>query len=327
MKVLVTGGAGYVGSHCVRLLHRRGHEVVVYDSLLSGHRQALPHDVPLVRGNLLDRHRLADTFRTHDFDAVLHFAALLNVNESLSQPRRYYENNVLGTLNLIGEMMAQNVNRIVFSSTCAVYGTPDNLPLVESESKYPISPYGRTKWVVEMALQDCAIADGLGSISLRYFNAAGASSDGTIGEDHDPEIHLIPLVLQVAQNKRENIRIFGTDYPTRDGTAVRDYIHVEDLAEAHLLALDHIEEGAAQAFNLGTGTGTTVREIVECARRVTGHAIPAVEEARREGDPPELYANCELIRDKLGWSATHDLESVVSTAWRWHTSHPHGFDE
>ena len=326
MKVLVTGGAGYVGSHCVKLLLEEGHDVVVYDNLAQGHREALPPEAPLVRGDLLDRDRLRRTFDDHAFDGAMHFAALLNVNESISEPQRYYENNVVGTLNLLGEMVRKGVSRLVFSSSCAVYGTPPSTPITEDMPKQPISPYGRTKWVVEMNLQDCADAEGMGSVALRYFNASGAALDGSLGEDRDPEYHLIPLVLQIPLKQREKLYIFGTDYPTPDGTAVRDYIHVEDLARAHLLALEHVEAGRALAFNVGTGVGSSVREVIEAARRVTGHPIPAEPADRREGDPPELYADPGLIRKTLNWEPQHtDLEQIIASAWQWHNQHPEGY--
>ncbi len=328
MKILVTGGAGYVGSHCVKLLRAGDHDVIIYDNLKQGHRQAVPDDVPLVRGDLLDRKTLADVFDNFRFDAVMHFAAMLNVNESVQFPRLYYENNVLGSLNLLGEMMTHQVRKLVFSSSCAVYGIPPRLPITEDMPKNPISPYGRTKWIVEMAMHDAAANHELGSIFLRYFNACGAAIDGSIGEDHDPEYHLIPVVLEVAQKKRSKIHIFGTDYPTPDGTNVRDYIHVDDLALAHLLALDHVQEGRAVAYNVGTGKGHSVREIIESARRVTGHSIPAEESPRREGDPPELYADPAKIKTELHWQPQiTEIDAIVASAWNWHKKHPNGYDE
>jgi len=252
----------------------------------------------------------------------------LNVNESMSQRERYYENNVLGTLNLLGEMMNHQVRRMVFSSSCAIHGNPPSVPITEDMPKEPISPYGRTKWVVEMALQDCAASDGLGSISLRYFNAAGASEDGTIGEDRDPEYHLIPLILQVPLKQRKKIFVFGSDYPTPDGTCVRDYIHVLDIARAHNSAIDNIEEGRAEAYNVGTGKGYSVLEVIEAAREVTQHPIPAEQTDRREGDPAELYADASAIRKRLGWEAKYtNIKDIVKTAWDWHQTHPRGYDE
>ena len=328
MKVLVTGGAGYVGSHCVKLLVERGHSVVVFDNLKFGHVEAVSADAILVPGDLLERPRLSALFAEHRFDAVLHTAALLNVGESMSQPQRYYENNVLGTLNLIGEMIPAGVLRLVFSSSCAVYGTPPAVPITEEMPKLPISPYGRTKWTVEMALHDYAQAQGLGSIALRYFNAAGAAADVTLGEDRDPEYHLIPVVLEVPLGCREKVLIFGTDYPTPDGTAVRDYVHVEDLARAHLLALERVPQGQAWACNLGTGRGTSVLEVIEAARQITGHAIPAEPHPRREGDPAQLYACAEVAKKMLGWEAEHTrIDAIVESAWRWHQAHPNGYED
>ncbi len=328
MNLLVTGGAGYVGSHCVKLLTERGHGVVVYDNLKHGHRRAVYPGATLIRGDLLDRSRLGRVFDDHAFDGVLHFAALLNVNESISQPERYYENNVLGSLNLVGEMIRKGVRRLVFSSSCAVYGTPPSVPMTEEMPKQPISPYGRTKWTVEMALRDCSAEDGLGAISLRYFNASGAAADGSLGEDRDPEYHLIPIVLQIALKQRSKVSAFGTDYPTPDGTAVRDYVHVEDLALAHQLALENIHDGQARAYNVGIGCGTSVREVIESARRVTGHPIPAEEVPRREGDPAELFADASLIRRELGWEPQYTrIDEVTESAWRWHRDHPNGYED
>ena len=329
MKVLVTGGAGYVGSHCVKRLLQKGHEVVVFDNLVYGNRHAVPEEAILVRGDLLDRRRLAANIQENTPSmGVMHFAGLLNVNESISRPRYYYENNVLGSLNLVGEMMNHQIHKLVFSSTCAIYGDPPAVPIVETMDKNPITPYGRTKWIVEMALQDCALQGGLGSTSLRYFNASGAAEDCSIGEAREVEYHLIPLVLQVALGQRDHIKVFGTDYPTEDGTAVRDYVHVLDLAEAHLLALENIVPGQANAFNVGTGTGTSVQQVVEAARAVTGVDIPAEESPRREGDPVALYANSELANKQLGWVPAYtDINEIVRTAWAWHRDHPNGYDD
>lgn len=328
MRILATGGAGYVGSHCIKLLHEQGHSVVVYDNLLNGHRQAVPADLPLVCGDLLDRFRLRQVFEANKFDAVIHFAALLNVNESTLQPQRYYENNVVGALNLLGEMMRQDVRRLVFSSSCAVYGIPSRVPITEDLPKHPISPYGRSKWMVELALQDQAVATGLGSVSLRYFNASGAASDGSLGEDRDPEYHLIPVVLQVPLGRRPMVHVFGSDYPTADGTAVRDYVHVEDLAQAHLLAVEAIQQGTARAYNVGTGRGTSVMEVIDAARRVTNHSIPIEMAPRRAGDPPELYADPALIRRELGWQPRFtSIQDIVASAWDWHRNHRMGYPQ
>lgn len=326
MKIFVAGGAGYVGSHCVRRLVAAGHHVTVFDDLSAGHREAVPPQVTFVHGDLGDMPKLDGVFGGGRYDAVMHFAAKLNVGESVTEPLLYYRNNVADTLNLLECMRAHGVERIVFSSSCAVYGEPARLPITEELPKQPINPYGRTKLAVEWMLQDSATAWGLGSVALRYFNAAGAAADGTIGEDHAAETHLIPLVLQVALGQREHIKVFGTDYPTRDGTCVRDYVHVEDLAEAHLLAIDGCRPGVAEAYNVGTGNGQTVREVIETVRAVTGHAIPTVEVERRPGDPPALFADASAIGERYGWRPHYpDLRPIVESAWRWHRSHPGGF--
>lgn len=326
MRVFVTGGAGYVGSHCVRRLLAGGHQVTVYDSLEFGHRQAVPQEATFVQGDLADTARLQAALSSEKFDAVLHFAAYLNVGESVLQPLRYYRNNVANTLNLLEAMQRAEVRRMVFSSSCAVYGIPARLPITEDLPREPINPYGATKLAMEWLLRDSAQAWGLGSVALRYFNAAGAAADGTLGEDHDPEIHLIPLVLKVALGQRESISIFGNDYPTPDGTCIRDYIHVEDLAEAHLLALEQLREGQAEAFNVGTGVGQSVLEVIAAARRVTGHPIPVEVTQRRPGDPPALYADPGRLRQRFGWQPRYtDIEQIIATAWRWHQSHPHGY--
>jgi UDP-glucose-4-epimerase GalE len=326
MRVLVAGGAGYVGSHAVRALVAAGHEVTVYDNLVAGHRRAVDPQAAFIHGDVGDRAMVDRLLAASRFDAVMHFAAWLNVGESVARPLMYYENNVANTLRLLQSMEQHGVKRFIFSSTCAVYGEPESVPIVEELRKNPINPYGRTKLAVEWMLQDAAAAWGLGSVALRYFNASGASADGVIGEDHDPELHLIPLVLQVALGQRPEIKIFGTDYPTPDGTCVRDYIHVEDLATAHLAALGQCEPGRAEAFNVGTGRGASVREIIETARAVTGQAIPTVEVARRPGDPPTLYANPAKIKSRLGWSPRYtEIRPIIETAWRWHRSHPDGF--
>jgi UDP-glucose 4-epimerase len=327
MRIFVVGGAGYVGSHCVRRLVAGGHEVTVFDNLSAGHRRAVDPGAAFVQGDLADRAALERVFSAGRFDAAMHFAAFLNVGESVSEPLKYWQNNVANTLTLLQVVQASGVQRFVFSSSCAVYGEPEDLPIVETLPKNPINPYGNTKLTVELMLAHSAPAWGLGSVALRYFNAAGAAVDGSIGEDHDPEIHLIPLVLQVALGVRENIRVFGTDYPTPDGTCVRDYIHVEDLAEAHLLAVQACEPGRAEAFNVGTGRGHSVLEIVAAARTVTGHPVPLVVTARRPGDPPALYADSDKLRRACGWQPRYlDIHRVIETAWRWHHAHPGGFE-
>ncbi len=325
MKILATGGAGYVGSHCVRRLLSAGHEVVVYDNLSAGHAGAVPDGAPLIQADLADLDTLSMTL-SQGVDAVMHFAAFLDVAESVREPLKYYENNVANTVGLLRIMRAASIQRFVFSSTCATYGVPERTPITEDLPQAPINPYGRTKLAMEWALRDCAAAWGLGATALRYFNASGAAADGSIGEDHDPEIHLIPLVLQAAAGKRPHISIFGTDYPTPDGTCIRDYIHVEDLAEAHLLAVEGTRPGVFEAYNVGTGNGTSVRELIAAACEVTGVDIPTREEGRRPGDPPALYADPAKIQQQLGWQPRYTaIKDVVATAWKWHQAHPDGY--
>ncbi len=325
MKVLVIGGAGYVGSHTVRRLLRDGHEVVVYDNLSRGHRQSVPEGT-FVQGELADRANLRRVLSEHKIEAVMHFAAFALVGESVAQPAMYYQNNVSAPLELIEAMRAEGVWRIVFSSTTATYGQPEKMPIAEDTIQLPINPYGFTKLVFEHALADYAKAYGFGCAALRYFNAAGASPAGDIGEDHDPESHLIPLVLQTALGQRARIGIFGEDYPTPDGTCIRDYIHVDDLADAHLKALGLLAPGANLQLNLGTGHGQSVRQIIEACRRVTGHPIPTSVEERRPGDPAELVADSRLAQRVLGWTPKYtEIDSIVETAWRWHSTHPRGY--
>ena len=325
MTILVVGGAGYIGSHAVRALVKAGHEVRVYDNLEYGHEAAVPAGL-LVRGELADRVKVEATLREHSIDAVMHFAAYTSVPDSVADPAKYYHNNVVGSLKLLEAMRATGVNRIVFSSTAAVYGIPEVVPIVEDSPKQPINPYGFTKLAVEHALADYSHAFGLGYAVLRYFNACGASSDASIGEDHRPETHLIPLILQVPLGQRDSIAIFGTDYPTPDGTCIRDYIHVEDLADAHVRAIEAIRTGQGMTYNVGTGQGFSVREVVDACRRVTGHAIPMVERPRRAGDPPALVASSDAIRRDLGWSPRFtEVGPMVASAWAWHEGHPHGY--
>lgn len=325
MNVLVVGGAGYIGSHAVRALLAAGHHVWVYDNLSRGHRGAVPAG-KLIEGEVADRKRLAAAMMEHKIDAVMHFAAFALVNESVNDPSIYYQNNVVAALELLEAMREAKVPRIVFSSTTATYGEPEVIPIPETTLQQPINPYGFTKLVIEQALADYAKAYGIGYAALRYFNAAGAHPSGEIGEDHDPETHIIPIVLQVALGQRERITIYGEDYPTPDGTCVRDYIHVCDLADAHLRALDRIKLGEGLCLNLGTGKGTSVRQIVEACRKVTGHPIPEVIGTRRAGDPPELIADARRARDELGWNPQYqDVTSIIKTAWNWHQKHPHGY--
>ena len=323
--VLVAGGAGYIGSHTTRLLQDCGVPVVVLDRLSTGHREAVT--APLETVDLGDRDELARVFREHRPAAVIHFAAKCYVGESVEDPATYYRENVTYTWNLLEAMRAADCRDIVFSSTCATYGEPIELPITEAHPQNPINPYGRTKLHMEHMMQDFAHAYGLRYAALRYFNAAGASRSGELGEDHDPETHLIPLVLQVALGRRESIRIFGDDYDTRDGTCIRDYIHVEDLADAHLRALRSLQDGAREvACNLGTGTGYTVREVLETAREVTGHEIPAETDPRRAGDPAVLVSGGTRAGDLLGWRPRRSgLEDVLRDAWRFHRAHPDGY--
>lgn len=325
-RVLVCGGAGYVGSHTVRRLLRDGHQVLVLDNLSTGHRDAVGkaslitldlNDAPAVRSALLD-------YRP---DVVMHFAACCYVGESVRAPLKYYQNNVAATTALLSAMVAAGARKFVFSSSCAVYGTPDELPITESSPKQPVSPYGRTKWMVEQILADTAAAHGFGSVSLRYFNAAGAAADGSIGEHHDPETHLIPLCLAAAAGNGPALTIYGDDYKTPDGTCIRDYVHVDDLADAHVRAVQAVRISKAQAFNLGTGKGHSVREVLEAVREVTGLDVPHTIGPRRPGDPPVLYANAERARVELGWEPKYKaLGEIVRTAWNWHKSHPGGYD-
>lgn len=328
MKVLVAGGAGYVGSHCVRSLIKAGHDVVVYDSLVSGHRKAVDPGARLIVGDLGDRPRLQSVMLEYKFEAVMHFAAFIEVGESVKEPLKFYENNVANTIALLTAMKTTDIRKFIFSSTCAVFGTPEKMPLVENTPMSPASPYARNKLAVEWMLADSAAAWGLGFVALRYFNAAGASADGSIGEDHDPETHLIPNVLKVALQQREAVKVFGTDYPTPDGTCVRDYVHVEDLADAHIRALGSLKPGEQRYYNTGTGRGASVREVVEACRRVTKHPIPIIEEGRRAGDVPTLYADSSLIQRELGWKPKYaELEGIVASAWKWHAAHPRGFED
>jgi len=325
--VLVVGGAGYIGSHTVRLLQALDVETVVLDNLSTGHAQAVT--APLLKVDLGDRSALAQAFEQVAPRAVIHFAAKCYVGESVEDPAKYYRENVTYTWNLLEAMRAQGCNAIVFSSSCATYGDPQTVPLTEEHRQVPISPYGKTKLHMEHMMEDYARAYGLRYAALRYFNAAGASQTGDLGEHHDPETHLIPLILQVAQGKRAEILMFGDDYPTPDGTCIRDYIHVEDLADAHVRALVKLQNGTQELrCNLGTGTGFSVKEVVEAARQVTGHAIPARVAERRPGDPPELVSGGTRAFDELGWKPQRPaIEDIVGDAWRFHTQHPNGFAE
>jgi UDP-glucose 4-epimerase len=325
MRLLVTGGAGYIGSIVARHLLAGGHQVVVLDNLSRGHRQAIPEGAELVTVDLLDRETLVAAV-DRGFDAVLHFAALSLVGESVAHPELYYRTNVGGTLNLLEAMRAAEVPRLVFSSTAATYGEPKEVPIRETEPTIPTNPYGRSKLAVDGMIGDFCRAHDLGAVSLRYFNVAGAS--GELGEDHDPETHLIPNILRVALGAKEFVEIFGTDYDTPDGTAIRDYIHIDDLAEAHVLALDATEAGRHRIFNLGNGTGFSVREVVAAAENVTGTSIHAREAPRRAGDPPILVASSDLIQAELGWTPRKPgLEEMVADAWAFAQAHPDGYGD
>lgn len=325
MRILVVGGAGYIGSHAVRLLNDVGHDVWILDNLVCGHAEAVP-DGRLIRADLADREGLENVLRDHAITAVMHFAAYALVGESVENPAKYYLNNVVGSINLLEAMRAVGVSRMVFSSTAATYGVPDVSPIPETTPTHPINPYGRTKLIIERAMADYAHAYGLGYTVLRYFNACGASEDAKIGEDHAIETHIIPLLLQVALGQRENVTVYGCDYPTQDGTCIRDYIHVSDLADAHLRALEAIVPGQGATYNIGTGSGFSVLEVVEAARRVTGHPIPVVMGPRRPGDPPSLVASPDALKRELGWSPRYtDIEAIIASAWKWHFSHPHGY--
>ena len=324
MKLLVTGGAGYIGSVMTAQLLAAGHEVTVFDNLLKGHLQAVPAGARFVEGNLLDEELLKQVLTT-GFDGVLHFAALSLVGESVQQPGRYYRNNVCGTLNLLEAMRAAQVPRLVFSSTAAVYGEPEEIPILETAVARPTNPYGGSKLAIDQMIGFMVVAHGLAAVSLRYFNVAGAS--GQLGEDHHPETHLIPIVLSVAAGERSEVQIYGTDYSTPDGTAIRDYIHVEDLARAHLLALDSVRAGEHRIYNLGNGMGFSVRQVIETARTVTARDINAVEASRRAGDPPILVASSQKIRDELGWIPQKpDIATMIGDAWEWRQAHPHGYE-
>ncbi|QMS87122.1 UDP-glucose 4-epimerase GalE [Nostoc edaphicum CCNP1411] len=320
--ILVTGGAGYIGSHTVLALKQAGYNVVILDNLVYGHRELVEKvlEVELIVGDTGDRALLDDIFKTHDISAVMHFSAYAYVGESVTDPAKYYRNNVLGTFTLLEAMLAASVKKFVFSSTCATYGVPEFVPIPETHPQNPINPYGATKLMVERILSDFDVAYGFQSVRFRYFNAAGANPNGLLGEDHNPETHLIPLVLMTALGKRESISIFGTDYPTPDGTCIRDYIHVNDLADAHILGLEYLLKGGdSEVFNLGNGSGFSVREVIAAAQQITGISIPVEERDRRPGDPPILIGTSEKARTILGWQPQYlSIQDIVTHAWQWH---------
>ncbi len=327
MNVLVVGGAGYIGSHCVRQLVAAGHRPVVVDNLVYGHRAALAASVPFHQADIADEKAVGKILRDEKIEGVMHFAAYCYVGESVTDPLKYYLNNLAAPLHLLKAMKEAGVGKFVFSSTCATYGVPASLPIVETMPQAPINPYGQTKLDVENALKAVAHAHGLSFAAFRYFNAAGAAEDGSIGEDHDPETHLIPLAIDAAVGKRPNLQLFGTDYPTPDGTCLRDYVHVDDLSRAHIAVFDRLAKpGAALFYNLGTGRPTSNREVIRAVEKATGKKITVVEVPRRPGDPPALYADSRKAQRDLGWKIKFpDIDSIVATAWKWHSGHPQGY--
>lgn len=327
MAILVTGGAGYIGSVAVESLLTRGESVVVLDNLVYGHRKAVQGSVSFYEGSIGDENLVERILDSHRIDACMHFSAYAYVGESVEKPEIYYENNVVETVRLLNVLVRKGVTKFIFSSTCATYGEPQYVPIDENHPQKPVNPYGWTKFMVERILEDYDRAHGLKFVSLRYFNACGASAE--CGEDHDPETHLIPLVLFAAQGKRPSVSIFGDDYPTPDGTAIRDYIHVEDLSEAHMLALEHLrKEGGSEFINLGNGNGHSVKEVIDAARKVTGRSIETVVGPRRAGDPSRLVADATKARTILGWNPRYPkIEDIITSAWKWHERHPAGYGD
>lgn len=325
MAILVTGGAGYIGSAAVEDLQKKGEKVVVLDNLVYGHKQAIGENVVFYEGDIGDKKLVEQILTEHDIEACMHFSAYAYVGESVEQPQKYYENNFVQTLKLLEVLIAKNVKKFIFSSTCATFGEPQYMPLDEKHPQFPVNPYGWSKFMVERALADYDKAYDLKFVALRYFNACGATE--RCGEHHDPETHLIPLILFAAQGKRESISVFGDDYPTPDGTAIRDYIHISDLSQAHLLALEHLRKGGESEFiNLGNGTGFSVMEVIEAARKVTGKEIKAVIAPRRAGDPSRLIANSAKAQEVLGWNPNFpEIEKIIEDAWKWHEANPHGY--
>ena len=327
MKILVVGGAGYIGSHMVKMLHLAGHDVVTLDNLSNGYHDAVLYG-EFVEGDIANRQFLDQLFKQHKFDGVMHFASFIQVGESVEKPAMYYENNVSNTLTLLSAMTDAAIKSFIFSSTAAIFGEPDYVPIDEVHAKQPINPYGHSKLMVEQILRDFDNAYGLKSVSLRYFNAAGADADGELGERHIPETHLVPLVLQAASGRRESISIFGTDYDTPDGTCIRDYIHIEDLCRAHLLALNKLDQSSELAYNLGNGKGYSVREVIETVKKVSGRDFKVVPSGRRPAEPAILIADSSRAMRELVWvSRFGQLETIVQTAWQWHNEHPDGYQE
>lgn len=329
MAILVLGGAGYIGSHTVYELIDAGRDVVVADNLLTGFRAAVHPKAHFYQLDIRDRSALDELFTKEKIEGVIHFAASSQVGESMSDPLKYYDNNLHGTMVLLQAMVAHGVDKIVFSSTAATYGEPERVPILETDRTDPTNCYGETKLAMEHMMRWVSRAHGLKYVALRYFNACGAHPSGAIGEAHTPETHLIPLILQVPNGQREKISIFGDDYPTKDGTCIRDYIHVSDLAQAHILALDHLLQGGeSDVFNLGNGVGFTVKEVIDVARAVTGHPIPAETCPRRAGDPAQLIASSKKAVEQLGWKPKYnDLNTIIASAWKWHSAHPRGYEE
>ena len=329
MNVLVVGGAGYIGSHCVRQLVAAGHRPVVLDNLVFGHRSAVCAEIPFYDADLGNQEIVGQILCEESIELVMHFAAFAYVGESVTEPRKYYNNNFVATLRLLETMLDKGVKKFVFSSTCATYGEPQSLPIVETLPQAPINPYGQTKLDVENCLKSFAHAYGLSFAAFRYFNAAGAAEDGTLGEDHQPETHLIPLVIDAATGRRDHIKIFGTDYDTPDGTCLRDYVHVDDLSRAHIAAFEKLETpGASHFYNLGTGRPNSVREIIDAVEAVTGLEVPVIEDGRRAGDPPALYADSSKAQNELGWEIKFtEVKDIIETAWRWHQAKPNGFSD
>lgn len=330
MSILVLGGAGYIGSHTVYALKEKGEDVVIIDNLETGYKEAVHPEARFYQGDIRNRAFLDEVFEKETgIQAVIHFAANSQVGESMADPLKYYDNNLCGTKVLLDAMVAHNMKHIVFSSTAATYGEPERIPILETDRTEPVNTYGETKLSMEKMFKWVGKAHGLTYVSLRYFNACGAHRSGEIGEAHNPETHLIPLILQVPLGQREAIKIFGEDYDTKDGTCIRDYIHVTDLAQAHILAVQYLLDGKeSNIFNLGNGIGFTVKEVVETARKVTKHPIPAVIEGRRAGDPAQLIASSEKAKTVLGWKPEHaDLEEIIGTAWKWHSTHPNGYNK
>ncbi len=328
MNVLVVGGAGYIGSHCVRQLALAGHRAVVLDNMVYGHKGAVAPEIPFYQAELGDEKAVREILENEKIEIVMHFAAYAYVGESVSDPLKYYFNNTSATYHLLQAMLDSDVKKFVFSSTCATFGDVAP-PIVEDMPQNPINPYGQTKLDVEHALKNVARASGLSFAAFRYFNAAGAAPDGSIGEDHKPETHLIPLVFDAATGRRENIQIFGTNYPTPDGTCLRDYVHVDDLSRAHIAVFDKLNApGAALFYNLGTGTPTSVREVIAAVEKVTGMRVPIEEKERRQGDPPALYADATKAKTELGWTVQYpSIQPIIETAWKWHQLHPNGYED